>query len=105
MLFFSSHPLSFRFLRMSQDVENADEQTRLLSHRACGGDSQLGPHESDEHVQLITSSLNVNREDQSPFATHTEERLPYNNFVAVDLLRDLVQWKQPARSTKLIGYR
>lgn len=83
--------ISFR--KMSQHVENADEQTRLLTHRVCDGDSQPSPQEPDEHVQLISSSLDVNRGDQNPFATDTEETLPYNNFVAVDLLRDLVQWK------------
>lgn len=83
---------------MSRDLEHADEQTRLL-HATF--DRQSGPQEPDEDVHSIRSSSNGKYGHQLLFSTYTEETLPYNAFVTVDLLRGLVQLNQPARIEKL----
>lgn len=76
---------------MSQDLGHVDEQTRLLPHGAF--QRQLGPHEPDEHVQSASSSSDANRGNQDLFSMGPQDMLPYNDFVTVDLLHDLVQSK------------
>lgn len=76
---------------MSPDLEhNADEQTRLLPHAT--GDRRRGPQKpTDDSYSISFSSDGCPGEDQNVSSTSTEEKLQYNHFVTVDLLRDLVQ--------------
>ena len=77
------------FLRMSQDLEHADEQTRLLPHLTV--ERRPGLQKPDEEVGSTSSPSYLNRGGHRRFSTPTEDSLPYNSFVTVDLLRDLVQ--------------
>ena len=75
---------------MSQSLEPADERTRLLQSNL---DRRRGPPKADENVSSISHSSYVNRgDDWDLFTSDPDERLPYNSFATVDLLRDLVKY-------------
>lgn len=72
---------------MSQDLESVDEHTRLLPH--VGNHSQSVARHIEEDSQSVDSLLEIPKvQNLSP--THARERLPYNDYLTVDLLHDLV---------------
>ncbi|MCJ1428880.1 hypothetical protein MMC29_006791 [Sticta canariensis] len=78
---------------MSQDIEHADEQTRLLPHPTVERQPRL--QKPDEELGSTGSPSYLNRGGHHRFSTSTEDRLPYNSFVTVDLLRDRVKDSYP----------
>ena len=93
---------SLSFLDMSPDLENVDEYTRLLPHDV--NQSQSGGRRTNEDSQSVDSLRKILGERTLPSAS-AEERLPYNGYLTVDLIHDLVSLEPWYHYEKLMACR
>lgn len=69
------------------DLEQANEQTKLLGHAT--GDRGFGALVNEDDVVSVINSF-VSRGEQALSAAPVGERLPYNDYTTIDWLHDLV---------------
>ncbi len=72
---------------MPADLEQANEQTKLLHHAVHDRRLSAVVHE-DDIASLIGS--HVSKDEQALSTAPVGERLPYNDYTTIDWLHDLV---------------
>ena len=71
---------------MPQDLEHADERTKLLGSI---NDRRLSAIVHEDDVSSLISS-HVSKDEQALGTAPVGERLPYNDYTTIDWLHDLV---------------
>ena len=74
---------------MSQDLEQANERTKLLHSYHAANDRRLSAVLQEEDARSFIGS-HVSKDEQALASAPVGERLPYNDYTTIDWLHDLV---------------